>query len=91
VGAALVVAFGFPLVAPNGKSRQHELDEAGVPVLIFQGTRDEFGVPRANARKQREVIRIEGADHALERPRAQEDPLEQIVTTLAERLRDYEE
>lgn len=90
LGVSLVIAFGFPLVAPSGKSRQEELDEAGVPVLIFQGTRDEFGMPRVNVRKGREVIRVEGADHSLERPRAEVDPLEEIVAEVAERLRAIE-
>lgn len=87
LGAELVIALGFPLNAPNGKSRQDELDGAGVPVLVIQGTNDSFGIPAKNARKQREVIRIDGADHALERPRSQEDPLEEIVALIAERVK----
>src|SRR5262249_27182511 len=34
VGAVGVLCLAFPLVAPSGKSRQAELDEVGVPVLV---------------------------------------------------------
>lgn len=86
IHASLVVALGFPLTAPNGASRQSELDGAGVPVFIVQGTKDSFGMPRRDARRGREVYRMDGADHALERPRSQEDPLEEVVLVVAERL-----
>ena len=87
LGASLVVALGFPLEPPSGRaSRQPELDAAGVPVFIVQGTKDTFGMPRRDARKGREVYRVEGADHALERSRTAEDPLEAIVLAVAERL-----
>ena len=87
--AALVVALGFPLISPKGVSRQSELDRAGVPILVVQGTKDGFGMPRRDARKSREVYRVDGADHALERPRSLEDPLEEIVLEVAETLDAY--
>lgn len=89
VDAALVVALGFPLISPKGVSRQAELDHAGVPVLVVQGTRDSFGMPRRDVRKSRQVLRVEDADHALERPRSLADPLEEIVLEVAETLDAY--
>lgn len=66
VQASAVIAFGFPLHPPGGRrSRQAELDEAAVPVLVVQGARDSFGRPRAARAKQRSVRVIAGADHVL--------------------------
>lgn len=86
LAAAMVVAFGFPLISPKNVSRQHELDAAGVPVLVIQGTRDPFGMPRGSKRRRREVLRVPGADHALERSRTRPNPLGQILVEVAERL-----
>ena len=65
-GAAGVVALAFPLVTPKGVSRQDELDQAGVPVLIVQGESDRFGQPTADAGAQRTVVSVRG-DHGLKR------------------------
>jgi predicted alpha/beta-hydrolase family hydrolase len=46
-GAIGVLALAFPLVAPSG-SRQEELDQVEVPLLVIQGVSDRFGMP-ANA------------------------------------------
>ncbi len=40
-----VLALAFPLVTPKGTSRQHEIDQVTVPLLIVQGANDRFGVP----------------------------------------------
>ncbi len=40
-----VLALAFPLITPNGTSRQEELDGVDVPLLIVQGASDRFGVP----------------------------------------------
>lgn len=86
LGASLVVAFGFPLQPPGDKpNRQAELDAAGLPVLVVQGTRDSFGMPRNDARRQREVWRVEGANHDMEGLRG-DDPIEEVVIEVAERL-----
>jgi uncharacterized protein len=50
-GAIGVLCLAFPLHAPGrasdpSKSRQHELDAVQVPVLVVQGDRDPFGMPR---------------------------------------------
>jgi predicted alpha/beta-hydrolase family hydrolase len=67
-GAIGVLCLAFPLIAPRRssgsppKSRQDELDGAGVPVLVVQGTRDAFGVPAPADGRQ--VIEVDG-DHRL--------------------------
>jgi predicted alpha/beta-hydrolase family hydrolase len=57
-----VLCLAFPLVAPSGASRQEELDEAGMPVLVVQGASDRFGIPQPAA--TREVVVLKG-DHGL--------------------------
>ncbi|MFP5365177.1 MAG: alpha/beta family hydrolase [Thermoleophilia bacterium] len=61
-GAAGVLCLAFPLVAPSGVSRQEELDGAGVPVLVVQGSSDRFGMPEPAA--TRSVVVLSG-DHGL--------------------------
>ncbi|MBI5103858.1 MAG: alpha/beta hydrolase [Solirubrobacterales bacterium] len=63
-GARAVLCLAFPLVAPNGTSRQEELDAVAVPVLVVQGTTDRFGMPRAAG--LREVAEVPG-DHGLKK------------------------
>ena len=66
--ALAVLCLAFPLHAPGrsggpaSKTRQPELDEVEVPVLVVQGERDPFGIPPAAAR--RKVVRVPG-DHGL--------------------------
>ncbi len=52
-----MLALAFPLITPKGTSRQDEIDQVTVPLLIVQGANDRFGVPD-NAR----VIK---GDHGL--------------------------
>jgi predicted alpha/beta-hydrolase family hydrolase len=61
-GAIAVLCLAFPLVTPSGASRQEELDGAGVPVLVVQGTSDRFGMPEPAA--ARAVVALKG-DHGL--------------------------
>src|SRR5687767_2268236 len=63
-GAAGVLCLAFPLVSPKGASREDELDGAGVPVLVVQGTSDRFGMPEPAA--DREVVQVAG-DHGLKK------------------------
>ena len=71
LGAVGVLALAFPLHPPGRpeRSRLGELElptEAGLPVLVLQGTRDTFGgpadVPSAAGRL---VVPVEGADHSF--------------------------
>jgi predicted alpha/beta-hydrolase family hydrolase len=68
-GAIAVLCLAFPLQPPARKgsdrvpeSRQAELDDAGVPVLVVQGENDRFGMPEPAA--DREVVVVRG-DHGL--------------------------
>ena len=71
LGADGVVALAFPLHPPGRpeKTRLGELDlptEAGLPVLVLQGTRDTFGGPAdVPAAPGRTVRAVEGADHSF--------------------------
>jgi predicted alpha/beta-hydrolase family hydrolase len=66
--AAGVVCLAFPLQPPARRSgtqsptRLPELEAAGVPVLVVQGTRDRFGMPPAAP--GRTIAKVPG-DHSL--------------------------
>jgi predicted alpha/beta-hydrolase family hydrolase len=73
-GTVGVLALGFPLSPPGGAdasrrrreaSRQGELAGAGVPVLVVQGERDAFGVPRPDPARGIELHIVAGADHSF--------------------------
>ena len=82
-GAAAVLCLAFPLQPParSGKepspSRQPELDAVRVPMLIVQGARDRFGMPKPGP--NREVVVVNG-DHSL-----RSDP-EGVTSAVAEWL-----
>lgn len=61
-GSVGVLCLAFPLVTPSGKSRQAELDGAGVPVLVVQGENDRFGRPKPAGNRGVVVV---GGDHGL--------------------------
>jgi predicted alpha/beta-hydrolase family hydrolase len=65
-GAVAVLCLAFPLHAPGrsktGETRQHELDEVELPVLVVQGERDPFGMPVAGP--ARSVVVVPG-NHSL--------------------------
>ena len=63
-GAVGVLCLAFPLVSPSGVSRQEELDEAGVSVLVVQGESDRFGIPQPDPERSRSVVVVRG-DHGL--------------------------
>jgi predicted alpha/beta-hydrolase family hydrolase len=63
-GAIAVLCLAFPLVSPSGVSRQEELDEAGVSVLVVQGASDRFGIPEPDPARSRSVVVVRG-DHGL--------------------------
>ena len=67
--ARAVLCLAFPLHAPGrsgpaSKTRQPELDEVEVPVLVVQGERDPFGMPRASS--TRSVVTVPG-NHSLKK------------------------
>jgi predicted alpha/beta-hydrolase family hydrolase len=62
-GAVGVLCLAFPLRPPRGdKDRQDELDAVDVPVLVVQGTGDQFGMPQGGA--TRTVVTVPG-NHSL--------------------------
>jgi uncharacterized protein len=66
-GAVGVLCLAFPLHPPGrgddpSKSRQSELDAVRLPVLIVQGDRDPFGMPRAG--KGHTLVTVSG-NHSL--------------------------
>jgi len=75
LGAAAVVALGFPLHPPGRpeRSRAEELRSCPVPVVVIQGDRDPFGtaeeVRRAAGRRRPgvRVVPVPGGDHGLAR------------------------
>ena len=66
-GAVGVIALAFPLHPPGRpeRSRDAELREAGVSVLVVNGERDPFGVPEPDERTK--VVVLPGETHALSR------------------------
>ena len=62
-GAVAVLCLAFPLVAPNGRSREEELLTPAVPRLVVQGSRDAFGVPAPAPGVAVHVV--DGADHGF--------------------------
>jgi uncharacterized protein len=71
LGAAGVLALAFPMHPPGRpeRSRLAELElpsEAGLPVLVLQGTRDTFGGPAdVPASAGRLVVPVDGGDHSF--------------------------
>ena len=65
-GAIAVLCLAFPLRPPRrsgaAPSRLPELEAITVPTLVVQGSRDQFGIPPAAAR--RTVVEVQG-DHSL--------------------------
>ena len=61
-GAVGVLCLAFPLVAPSGVSRQDELDDVEVSVLVVQGASDRFGIPEPSERRSVVIVR---GDHGL--------------------------
>lgn len=67
VSAVGVIALAFPLHPPGkpDKSRDAELRDAGARVLVINGDRDPFGVPKPDDTTR--VVVLPGESHALSR------------------------
>ena len=75
--ASGVICLAFPLHPPGqandpSKSRQGELDAAGVPTLVIQGEKDPFGMPASDRNLARSVVVVPGT-HTLTNQRAVAD------------------
>jgi predicted alpha/beta-hydrolase family hydrolase len=67
VGAVGVLCLAFPFIPPGKgpeKSREDELDGVSVPLLIVQGSSDQFGMPPSAP--GREVAVVAG-NHGLKK------------------------
>ncbi|MEW2162373.1 alpha/beta family hydrolase [Streptomyces sp. NPDC007084] len=85
LGAAAVLALGFPLHPPGRpeKSRAAELLGAGVPTLVVQGGNDPFGRPEEFPAGSYELVEVPYADHGLAVPKKAplgQDQAMEIVT-----------
>ncbi|MEU9139804.1 alpha/beta family hydrolase [Streptomyces sp. NPDC048404] len=71
LGAAAVLALGFPLHPPGRpeKSRAGELLGAGVPTLVVQGGNDPFGKPEEFPPGSYELIEVPYGDHGFAVPK----------------------
>jgi len=63
-GAHAVLCLAFPVHAPGRpeKTRENELDDVDLPVLVVQGDRDPFGMPADGPRRR--VVTVSG-NHSL--------------------------
>lgn len=92
VGAAGVLALGFPLHPPGrpDRSRAAELQGVEVPVLVVQGQRDPFGSPdelfAAGLPTQGRVHVVPGADHGMAVRKGDPRPMPAIVAAVIEWL-----
>ncbi|MGW0826476.1 alpha/beta hydrolase family protein [Streptomyces sp. NPDC002845] len=77
LGAAAVLALGFPLHPPGRpeKSRAEELLGAGVPTLVVQGGNDPFGKPEEFPEGPYELVEVAYGDHGFVVPK--KAPLDQ--------------
>ncbi|MFC3575710.1 alpha/beta family hydrolase [Streptomyces yaanensis] len=71
LGAAAVLALGFPLHPPGKpeKSRADELLGAGVPTLVVQGGNDPFGRPEEFPKGSYEMVEVPYGDHGFAVPK----------------------
>lgn len=71
LGAAAVLALGFPLHPPGRpeKSRADELLGAGVPTLVVQGGNDPFGRPEEFPQGSYEIVEVPCGDHGFAVPK----------------------
>ncbi|WP_405885733.1 MULTISPECIES: alpha/beta family hydrolase [unclassified Streptomyces] len=71
LGAAAVLALGFPLHPPGRpeKSRADELLGSGAPTLVVQGGNDPFGKPEEFPKGSYELIEVPYGDHGFAVPK----------------------
>ncbi|WP_344389583.1 alpha/beta family hydrolase [Streptomyces vastus] len=86
LGAAAVLALGFPLHPPGKpeKSRADELLGAGVPTLVVQGGNDPFGKPEEFPEGAYDLVEVPYGDHGFAVPKRAEIGQEQALGILTE-------
>ena len=91
-GISGIVSLGYPLRPPGrtGNERAAHLPSITVPLLIVQGTRDNFGSDRdvreavAALRPQPTIVAVEGGDHSFAvRGRTPADVLSEVAAAIS--------
>lgn len=91
LGAAAVLALGFPLHPPGRpeKSRAGELLGAGVPTLVVQGGNDPFGKPAEFPEGAFELVEVPYGDHGFAVPKRAEIGQEQALEIITGRVVEW--
>ena len=91
LGAAAVLALGFPLHPPGRpeKSRAEELLGAGVPTLVVQGGNDPFGKPAEFPKGDYELVEVPYGDHGFAVPKRAEIGQEAALETITGRVVEW--
>ncbi|MFF4831920.1 alpha/beta family hydrolase [Streptomyces sp. NPDC001315] len=86
LGAAAVLALGFPLHPPGKpeKSRADELLGAGVPTLVVQGGNDPFGKPEEFPEGAYELVEVPYGDHGFAVPKRAEITQERALEIITD-------
>lgn len=86
LGAAAVLALGFPLHPPGRpeRSRAAELLGAGVPTLVVQGGNDPFGRPAEFPDGDYELVEVPHGDHGFAVPKRAEIGQEEAVRIITD-------
>lgn len=86
LGAAAVLALGFPLHPPGKpeKSRAGELLGSGVPTLVVQGGNDPFGRPEEFPEGSFELVEVPYGDHGFAVPKRADLTQEEAVTVITD-------
>jgi len=91
LGAAAVLALGFPLHPPGKpeKSRAGELLGAGVPTLVVQGGNDPFGKPAEFPEGDFELVEVPYGDHGFAVPKRAEIGQDQALEIITGRVVEW--
>ncbi|MEU0025615.1 alpha/beta family hydrolase [Streptomyces sp. NPDC006335] len=86
LGAAAVLALGFPLHPPGKpeKSRADELLGSGVPTLVVQGGNDPFGRPEEFPAGSFDLVEVPYGDHGFAVPKRAEITQDEAVTVITD-------
>jgi uncharacterized protein len=92
-----IVFLGFPLHAPGKPSdeRAEHLYKVAVPMLFFQGTRDNLAdlnllKPVINRLEPKATLHIvDGADHSFQLPKSADKNSDEILRELAKKVKDW--
>ncbi|MFG3657674.1 alpha/beta family hydrolase [Streptomyces sp. NPDC047706] len=91
LGAAAVLALGFPLHPPGRpeRSRAAELLGAGVPTLVVQGGNDPFGRPAEFPEGDYELVEVPYGDHGFAVPKRAEIGQDEAVAIITDAVVEW--